>query len=563
MENLFELSKDGKLITKILDNRAIVIIPDGIVELDLSLFYHCKSLQTLVIPKSIEKITLIFSDCEILEDIIVDEDNPFFKSVKGVLFNKDCTKLIRFPKGKKLDNYVIPQTVEVIGEYAFDNCVHLNHLEAKSNSLKVIEDRAFCGCENLLDVQLPSEMDYIGEWAFGNCFNLRNINIPKGLKKMNDHVLSGSKIKSAIIPLGVTKICNDAFSGCKNLVSVEIPNTVESIGVAAFWGCGFSHLTIPNSVNEIFHWAFHRSALQEVEIPNSVTKIGNNAFDLCNSLKSCRLPNTINYIAEGTFNGCSSLTSIDIPSSVVAIGDHAFEDCTALRDIDLSNNITKIGYYAFGRCTSLVRVNLPQNLKQLDSHAFMNCSSLENIVSHSQSNHFASINGVLFNKQITKLVKYPAAKKDKGYKIPHGVESIETYAMSGCSYLEVIILPDTVFKIEDMAFLGSKNLTKIHMPESVEVLGESVFYDCISIKEITIPSNIREMKDFVFDKDYLKSLEAIHSKIRRVNDVTISKYCFDEADFDNVTLYVPSGTRWDYKNHPYWGQYKHIEIEDE
>lgn len=327
MENLFELSKDGKLITKILDNRAIVIIPDGIVELDLSLFYHCKSLQTLVIPKSIEKITLIFSDCENLEDIIVDEDNPFFKSVKGVLFNKECTKLIRFPKGKKLDDYVIPQTVEVIGEYAFDNCVHLNHLEAKSNSLKVIEDRAFCGCENLLDVQLPSEMDYIGEWAFGNCFNLRNINIPKGLKKMNDHVLSGSKIKSAIIPLGVTKICNDAFSGCKSLVSVEIPNTVESIGVAAFWGCAFSHLTIPNSVKEIFHWAFHRSALQEIDIPSSVTKIGNNAFDKCASLESCKLPNSIKYIAEGTFKDCSSLISIDLPSSIIAIGRNAFENC--------------------------------------------------------------------------------------------------------------------------------------------------------------------------------------------------------------------------------------------
>lgn len=561
MENLFELSKDGKSITKIFDDRTIVIIPDGIVELDLSIFYHCKSLQTLVIPKSIEKITLLFSDCEKLEDIIIDEDNSFFKSINGVLFNKDCTKLVRFPKGKKVYEYAIPQTVEVIGAHAFHDCVYLKSLEANSNSLKVIGDWAFCGCKNLLDVQLPSDMDYIGEWAFGNCFELRNINIPKGLKKISNYVFSGSKIESAIIPIGVTKICDNAFSGCKNLVSVEIPNTVESIGVASFGGCGFSHLTIPNSVKEIFHWAFHRSALQEVEIPNSVAKIGNNAFDQCVSLESCKLPISINYLAEGTFKDCTSLTSIDLPSSVIYIGEHAFENCTALKDIDLSNNILKIDYYAFGGCTNLLRINLPQNLKQLNNYAFMNCSSLEAIVSHNMSNHFISIDGVLFNKQKTILIKYPEAKKGRTYTIPNGVEHIGIYALSKCSNLEEVILSDTVIEIGDMAFLGSKNLSKIHMSENLKIIGESLFDGCISLKEITIPSNVKEIKDFVFIQD-LKSLKAIHSKITNLNDVIISSACFYESEFDNVTLYVPSGTRWDYKNHPYWGQYKHIEIED-
>ena len=124
-----------------------------------------------------------------------------------------------------------------------------------------------------------------------------------------------------------------------------------------------------------------------------------------------------------------------------------------------------------------------------------------------------------------------------------------------------MILSDTVIEIGDMAFLGSKNLSKIHMSENLKIIGESLFDGCISLKEITIPSNVKEIKDFVFIQD-LKSLKAIHSKITNLNDVIISSACFYESEFDNVTLYVPSGTRWDYKNHPYWGQYKHIEIED-
>lgn len=144
---------------------------------------------------------------------------------------------------------------------------------------------------------------------------------------------------SVNIPNTVTKIGNWSFNGCSGLTSIEIPDSVKTIGGMAFWKCNnLKSLKISNSITRIERDTFYYcSSLTSIEIPNSVTSIGAWAFEYCSSLMSIEIPESVISIEEKTFCNCSSLTSITIPDSVTSIGRGAFEICSNLKSITILN----------------------------------------------------------------------------------------------------------------------------------------------------------------------------------------------------------------------------------
>ena len=179
---------------------------------------------------------------------------------------------------------------------------------------------------------------------------------------------------------GYTCIEDGAFS-CLSLTSIEIPNSVTSIGDWAFCECtSLTSITIPNSVTSIGSSAFSGcSGLTSIEIPNSVTSIGAWAFCDCSSLTSVTIPNSVTSIEAGAFSGCSSLTSITIPNSVTSIGSSAFDGCSSLTSIEIPNSVTSIGDWAFCECTSLTSITIPNSVTSIGSSAFDGCSSLTSV----------------------------------------------------------------------------------------------------------------------------------------------------------------------------------------
>lgn len=122
------------------------------------------------------------------------------------------------------------------------------------------------------------------------------------------------------------------FSGCFNLTSVEIPNSVTMIGGAAFFEAGLTSVEIPDSVTMIGEYAFSAAPLTSVKIPNSVISIGKNAFNECESLISIEIPNSVTSIGENAFWQCAFI-SVEIPNNITSIGKGAFEDCKNLTSI--------------------------------------------------------------------------------------------------------------------------------------------------------------------------------------------------------------------------------------
>lgn len=213
----------------------------------------------------------------------------------------------------------------------------------------------------------------------------------------------------------VTSIGSGAFGDCRYLTSIDLPNSVTSIGNEAFCGCGFTSIVIPNSVTyigkEAFSWC---TSLTSVDIPNSVTSIGDGSFYGCTGLTCITIPNSVTSIGKDSFSWCTGLTSVTvangnpkydsrnncnaiietvsntliagckstvIPNSVTSIGDGAFYGCTGLTRITIPNSVTSIGWLAFSE-SGLTSITIPSAVTTICDGAFYYCLDLKEVYSY-------------------------------------------------------------------------------------------------------------------------------------------------------------------------------------
>ena len=301
-----------------------------------------------------------------------------------------------------------------------------------------------------------------------------------------------SGLTSITIPSNVTKIGGSAFSGCKGLTSITIPDSVTEIGGGAFYGCsGLTSITIPDSVTKIGDYAFYGcSGLTSITIPDTVTEIGRSAFSGCRCLTSITIPSNVTKIGGSAFSGCSGLTSITIPDSVTEIGESAFLNCKGLTSITIPNGVTSIEEYAFSGCKGLTSITIPDSVTEIRSCAFLGCRGLKEIEVDADNKNYSSEDGVLYNKDKTKILDCPKGKSL--ITIPDSVTEIGDYAFSGCSGLTSITIPDSVTEIEAFAFSGCTGLTSITIPDSVTEIGGSAFSGCdraiVTYKNFRLPA---------------------------------------------------------------------------
>ena len=181
----------------------------------------------------------------------------------------------------------------------------------------------------------------------------------------------------------------------------------------------------------------------------------------------------VTKIGESAFRWCY-LTAITIPNSVISIGNEAFSECQYLTTITIPNNVTSIGYRAFDFNMMLKSITIPQSVRTIGDEAFIGCDSLSAINVAPDNPFYCSIDGVLFDKKRTTLIKYP--KKKQGiYIIPDGITNIGNGAFESCTGLTSVTIPSSVTSIGERAFADCCGLTSITLPISVMHVGVNAF----------------------------------------------------------------------------------------
>jgi len=229
---------------------------------------------------------------------------------------------------------VLPSTIQIIGESAFDSCINLKSIYIPEGVTEIGVD-AFALCTRLTDIRLPQSLTTIGGGAFAYC-QMREIEIPKN----------------------VTTVGHAAFSGCDKLVRLVLHDGITSLGGAVVMSC---------------------NSLESIYVSSAITEIGQDfAFD-CPALKTVEFGGEIESIGICAFSGCESLETIDLGSKLESIPDSAFCGCTSLRSVIMQKAVTHIGEFAFTNCQSLRNIPISGELTSLGKDAFTGCSALYNV----------------------------------------------------------------------------------------------------------------------------------------------------------------------------------------
>jgi len=283
------------------------------------------------------------------------------------------------------------------------------------------------------------------------------------------------RIPPTIQGLPVTSIGDRAFFFYNRLTSVTIPTSVTSIGESAFRGNQLTSVIIGNSVISIKNFAFQNNQLTSVIIPNSVISIG-----------------------EGVFRD-NKLTSVTIGNSVTSIGDIAFLN-NQLTSVIIPSSLTSIGYSIFSLNQSLTAINVD-----------------------SDNPKYSSADGILYNKNRTALLEWPAGKID--VTIPDSVTSIWNGAFMNNQQLTSIIIPDSVISIGNAAFSGCSSLTSVTIGNNITNIGNAAFSGCSSLTSVTIPDSVTSIGEWAFFR--CSSLTSVTIS----NSVTsIGKLAFNECN---------------------------------
>lgn len=494
-----------------------IIIPDGVTKINSNLFSDCKNLSEVTLPdgilsigqyaflsSGIESINIgdsteaidqyafayaeklrkinigcglkslgdyVFKDCTSLEEINVDENNMYFSSMNGVLFDKNQTTLRVYPMGSARTAYTIPDTVKNINYYAFLKAMNLKSVTIPDN-VEIIAELAFAHCSDLSDINIGKGVKGIGSSAFYNTSYYNNIeNWENGVLYIGNYLIEAdSSISECTVKEGTLSIANCAFQDCENIETLVLPSTLNSIGTASlsYWSDGYYSKTFLGCKN-----------LKSVYTPDIESWCQISFYD--------PISNPTYYGAD-LYIGGKTITDLKIPESVTEISQYAFYGFENITNIELHDKIRKIGKDAFTGTSYYNNSEKWENgVLYLDNHLIKINSDFDASVYEIKYGTKVIADNAFYGSSVTKI------------DIPDSVVTIGDSAFMSCMYISDINIPDSVTYIGEAAFCFCLSLTDITIPDSISEICRETFMYCMALKNVTIPKNVSSIETLAFD----------------------------------------------------------------
>ncbi len=344
--------------------------------------------------------------------------------------SKDKTYYIITGLGSCIDtDLIIPSSynnlpVKIIGNRSFEDCEQIVSITI-SEGITEIYPYAFCSCPNLIFTKLPETLEIIYELGFNNCDSLISITIPQK-----------------------TGLRSYVFGNCDGLESIYVSENHKSyisingvlytVDYSYNWVDGVIQST-PTGYITLKQYPSGRKN-EVFELPNNATSISESAFQSAINLKYIKLHDNLTHVGNNAFVGCISLEEISIPDKVERIDGSDFHGCSNLKVVRLGKNISlnEESWFDFNGCYSLERFEVDEN-----------------------NMFFTAIDGNLYNKDGSILLRYCSGKKATSFQIPNTVTQIGEDAFMGADYLETIKLGAEIIKIGHYAFAYCENLNCI------------------------------------------------------------------------------------------------------
>jgi len=294
----------------------------------------------------------------------------------------------------------------------------------------------------------------IGDEAFINCGELLEVTIPGSITNIGVAAFQRCvNLASVSLPDGLISIGDQAFQWCWSLANIHIPASVASIGDGAFLGCGsLAEIQVDPQNPNYSSWdgilfdpgqstliTCPGGRVGSVTIPDGVAVIGYEAFAWCTFLSGIEIPASVASIEDGAFAACGSLTSITVPQGVTNIGRYAFASCPGLSEVTIATGVANLLEGAFYKCPSLTSITIPGSVASVGREAFSLCSGLTNAV-------FLT-----------------------------GVGAVEKQAFYECTSLATVTIPKSVTRIGEEAFFYCTNLTGAYFEGTPPSIGLYAF----------------------------------------------------------------------------------------
>ena len=416
-----------------------------------------------------------------LRTVRVAAGNKVFQIKNDALYNAGGDTLLYYPAGKG-GLYEVPGQTVTIGDYAF----------------------AYTKCR---EVVFPETLEVFGKSSFCNSY-VTAAGIPKNVRTFGKDMFRGSRLESVVFAadLKAEKLEDSMFSSCWNLKEVKIPENISELGEEVFAYSSLKKVEFADGsrVSKIGYSAFVGCQIEELHVPDNVTAIGTSAFYFCPNLR---------VLEFGPNSKCQT------------IGDDAFAECQQLEKLELPAKMTGIGKRSFWN-SGLKEIRIGKGIQIIEAGAFSNCKKLDTLIVDEKNPVYTTANGVLFNKEKTELLIYPAAKTGS-YQVPDGVIKIQDNAFAGVSRMERITFNSDLREIGESAFAECSSLETPILPSGLVTIGGYAFQYCTAFEqELKIPNTVVNIGYFAFFMDYnlKKIVIESDSRLSRISYGTFG-YC--------------------------------------